>query len=409
MLTESISSSKKPFVIKYDPKKIADVVGQNSVIKKIVEYIKNFKKGSKGLLLYGPVGCGKTSIVTAIANETHFEKIEVNASDFRNKDQINSILGNAMKQMSLFSQGKIILVDEIDGLSGTKDRGGIGAIASLIKTSNFPVICTANDPSDKKFSELRKVCNLIEANTLSHEDIALRLKEICKNEKIECDEVALKTLARNAAGDLRSAINDLEFITIGSDKLSKEELELLPSRNKEEKIKNALLKVFKIKDVDIVRNAYDNVDENVDQISLWLEENIPREYLKPGERSDAFYYLSRAKFFDRRIRRNQYWRFLAYIYDFLSSGIAVSKVERNKRPVEYVQTTRLLKLWKAKMSYAKRNSICEKMAAKTHESRKSLIKDYFYFKYIFKNNVAMAKEIAEEFELSADEIAYLKK
>src|SRR3989344_8935631 len=108
----------KPLTHKYIPKTTKEIFGQEDVIKQLNNFIINFKKQKKkAALIYGSSGTGKTSSVYAIANELGYEVIEVNASDMRNAEQINTKVGNAIKQQSLFSKGKIILVDEIDGLS----------------------------------------------------------------------------------------------------------------------------------------------------------------------------------------------------------------------------------------------------------------------------------------------------
>ena len=108
-----------PWIKKYEPKSSDDIVGQEDAVKYLKEFITNPKKRKKkAIILYGPSGNGKTSSVYAISNELDLELIEVNASDFRNKDKIESTIGQSSKQMSLFGKSKIILVDEIDGLSG---------------------------------------------------------------------------------------------------------------------------------------------------------------------------------------------------------------------------------------------------------------------------------------------------
>ena len=142
---------------KYTPKSLEEVYGQEKAIYDLSKYLTNFKKG-KAILLYGPFGSGKTSSVYALANKFNKEVFEINASDVRNKDAINSILGAATKQQSLFSfgKGKIILMDDIDGISGTKDRGGITALVKQISESSFPILITCNNPFDQKFSALRK-------------------------------------------------------------------------------------------------------------------------------------------------------------------------------------------------------------------------------------------------------------
>ena len=132
----------QPLANTYNPKTTKEIIGQEDVVKQLKNFIINFKKEKKNsALIYGPSGTGKTCSVYAIAHELGHEILEVNASDFRNSEQINLTVGSAMKQRSLFAESKILLVDEIDGLSGFQDRGGIQAIARIIdETSSSAVM-----------------------------------------------------------------------------------------------------------------------------------------------------------------------------------------------------------------------------------------------------------------------------
>ncbi|MBI2041198.1 MAG: replication factor C large subunit, partial [DPANN group archaeon] len=61
--------------------------------------------------------------------ELNCELVEMNASQFRDAGSVQTILGPATKQASLFGGKKIILVDDVDSMSGQKDRGGPAEIA----------------------------------------------------------------------------------------------------------------------------------------------------------------------------------------------------------------------------------------------------------------------------------------
>ncbi|MFC1697512.1 replication factor C large subunit [Nanoarchaeota archaeon] len=399
----------KPWVIKYQPKSTEQIQGQNKVVDQIKEFIENFKsQKKKAALLYGPTGTGKTSSIYAIANELDLEVMEVNASDIRNKDAINSIVGSASKQMSLFSKGKIILVDEVDGLSGTKDRGGISAIAALVKDTSFPLVLTAIDPYHKKFSSLRSKTNMIQFNTLSYTSINVILKKICYEEGIDYNPQDLKQLARHAGGDLRAAINDLQSLTIKDNKLTAQDIDQLSDRKKTESMLSALTKIFKTTDLNIAITAFNDVDEDIDKQFLWLDHNLPYEYTNPKDLAEAYDKLSKADVFKGRIRRWQHWRFLVYVNSLLTAGVAVSKDEKYKHYITYKPTDRILKLWQANMKYNKRKEISRKIAEKTHTSTKQTIKNFHYFKTMFKNK-KFSMQLTEELELDKDEINYLLK
>jgi replication factor C large subunit len=400
-----------PWSKKYEPANSREIKGQDEPVAYLKEFMTNPKKSKKkAIILYGPSGNGKTSSVYALAKELDLELIEVNASDFRNKDMINASIGEASKQMSLFGRKKLILVDEIDGLSGHEDRGGVQAISKVIENSAFPVVLTSNNPFDNKFSSLKKNCELLEFKSLDYETIADVLQHICKKEKIEYDESALKSLARREAGDLRGAITDLQLVSAGTKRITDAELEQLGDRMKMESVLQALVKVFKTTDPKIALGAFDNVDEEEDKLFLWIDENLPEEYDRPEDLARAYDMLSRADVFKRRIRRWQHWRFLVYINAFLTAGIATAKDKRYNKFVKYKPTGRLLKIWWANQKNMKRKAICQRIAEKTHTSQKRVYKDVFpYFRHMFREDKGLAKSFTEEFDLSKEEVEWLGK
>ena len=399
----------KPLTHKYIPKTTKEIFGQDDTIKKLKNFIINFKREKKNsALIYGPSGTGKTSSVYVIAKELDYEVIEVNASDMRNAEQINQKVGNAIKQQSLFARGKIILVDEIDGLSGHEDRGGIQAITKLIEGSAYPIILTATNPFDNKFSSLRSKSNMIEFKALDYLSIFKILKKICDNEKIKYEEDMLKALSRRAGGDARAAINDLQLLAQNKKELTKESLEELAERNKTENIMTALNKIFKTTDLKIAISAFDNVEEDLDEQLLWIDENLPKEYTKPQELAKAYEMLSKADVFNRRIKRWQHYRFLVYINALITAGIAVAKNEKYKHYVEYKPTGRILKLWWAKQKAAKKKEIAGKIASKTHSSKKEILKNTMPYLPVMFRNKEMRNNIINYLDLNEEEIEWLK-
>jgi len=398
-----------PWIKKYSPTNVCDIPQANAV--KLKQFVENFKKEKKNAaLLYGPAGSCKSCAVYAVAKELGLEIVEVNASDVRNANQINEKLGNALKQQSLFFRGKIVLVDEIDGVSGTKDRGGVPALVKLLQNSAFPVVMTANDPWNKKFNKLRSSSVMLEFACPDHLAIYGILKEICEKESVKFDDSALKMLARRSGGDLRAAINDLQTLSQFNKNITKESLDSLGERNKEENINQALLKIFKSTDPSIAARAFDSVNLNADEVMLWVEYNCPREYKNPKDIARAFDALSKADVYRGRIRRRQHWRFLVYIYALVSAGVAVAKDAKYAGAIKYMQTTRLLKMWQAKMKYGQRKAIASKIAENTHCSSKRAVESSLpYLQQVFKNNEKMALQIAAELDLDDKEIEWLKK
>lgn len=400
-----------PWTIKYIPKKSSDIIGQETQVKRLQDFVKDYKKEKKkAILIYGAPGCGKTSAVHAIAGEISLELIEINASDARNKDAILDRVGGALGQQSLFFSGKIILIDEIDGLSGTKDRGGLSEVAKQIDKSSFPIIMTANNPYDQKFKALRKKSELVEFNTLDYRAVKKVLKNICYKEKINYDDTALSALSRRAGGDLRGAITDLQVLAEHSKRLRPEDVDELSERRQTESMVNALVKVFKSTNPEIALRAFDDIEEDIDQIFLWVDANLPKEYTKAEDLARAYDTLSLADVFRGRIRRWNYWRYLSYIHQLLSAGIALSKDEKYKVFVKYMPTMRLLRIWQSNMKNAKKKAVAQKIADRTHTSEKRVMQDTLpYLRTIFLNNQEKANALADELDLQKEEIEWLKK
>jgi len=379
---------------KYSPKTLNEIKGQDFIVEKLKFNVEN----KIPTILHGETGTGKTSSVYALAKDLDFEVLELNASDFRNKDQINLVIGGAAQQKSLFNKGKIILIDELDGISGQKDRGGIQALNKLLPQIKHPLILTSNDIWNKKFNTLRKKFELLEFKKIHHEIIFETLKNIASKEKIKFTEQDIKTISRSSKGDLRAALTDLQ-ISIENNKLN---INLLSERDQTQEIFYALKLIFKTLDPLIALSALDNLKENLDDFFMWLDENIVKEY-NNEDLKKAFDIISKADIFRGRIRRRQYYRFMVYQIALLTAGVALSKKEKNLGFVNYTRPNRILKMFISKMRNAKKLSISRALAEKTHTSTKKIMQNFGFYKNFLRDN-----EVIDELELNEDEIKFVK-
>ena len=353
---------------KYKPKSLKEIIGQDNAISKLKKAINE----KKAIFIYGVPGIGKSSSVHALSKDLDYEILEINASNYRNKDQINEIVGSSARQNSLFSKGKIILIDEIDGLN-RDDRGAIQEIISVIKDSGHPIVIVGNDIWDSKFRELRKECELIQFDKLNPLDVLKVLRNILSKEKKEIDEIHLRKIAVSSKGDARSAINDLELLMLSNDEISE--------RDKKETMLNALKIIFKTKNQNEILKTISLLDEDLDEVFLWLEENIPYEYRNEVLR-DAYDYLSKADVFRGRIRRWQYWRYLVYENALMNLGVAFSKERIDNKFVSYKRSSRILKIWMNNRKESRKKELSEKLSKELHMSKNKFIKEFSYMKFL---------------------------
>jgi replication factor C large subunit len=395
-----IEQKNIPWSEKYRATNFSEIRGQSLAIDKVKAFLKAFPK-KKALILHGAPGVGKTSLAYAVANEMDAEILEMNASDFRDKGKIHNIIGPATKQKSLFKENKIILVDEVDGISARRDRGGLAELLSLIEKSAFPLIITANDIWDKKFSLLRKKGDLVALKDVDYRAVLEVLESVCDKENCAIAGDLLKSISIKAKGDMRAALNDLQMIShMDNPALMKE----VGERNKEESIFSALQYIFKTAKIDDkMIKIFDEVNMSIDEIFLWMEENIPMEY-KGIELAKAYDALSRADVFRGRIYRQQHWRFMTYEYFLLGAGIAGAKKYDRDGWTNYKKPTRILKIWLRNQRAAKKKTICQKYARECHISIKKAMKEFMLVKVILQNPT-----IRQQLKLSEDEIVYLDK
>ena len=387
-----------PLIEKYRVDNLNDIKGQSIAVEEVRNFLRMFP-AKKALILNGPVGTGKTSMALALAKENDLELFELNASDLRNRSSLEAVLKPSLEQQSLFGKSKLILMDEADGITGS-DRGGLPELIALISKTKVPIIITSNDIWKKKFSLLRKSCKIISLKELSDIDIKQIIIEVLKKEDKKIKSETIDLIVKGARGDVRAALNDLESVIL----LGEENIDDISLREKKQDIFNDLKKLFQNQVDQQTLRIFDNSELNLDEILLWIEENIPLEY-QGKALTKAYECLSRADIFKGRIYRNQYWRFMVYQSFFLSGGVASATRLKNNRFISYKKPTRILKIWMANMKNAKMKSIIGKYAKLCHMSKKKAMKDKNLMPLILDS---LNDETKNKMDLEDKEIDYLK-
>jgi replication factor C large subunit len=397
---------------KYSPKKTSEVLGNRDAVAKIEKWLSCWDAGKipekRAVLLSGPTGTGKTTMVYAIGNESGHEVVEVNASDKRDKETIRRVIGSSATLGSLFSDEKsrILLIDEVDGLSGDEDRGGVSAIIEVVKETMNPIIMTANDKWDTKIRSLHHLCLMIEVRKIQTSTIVNMLTKICQNEGVEPNLDALKTIADNSGGDLRSAINDLQAIAEGRDEITLTDVKNLSSRrDRLQGIFDGLRAMFHAESMSKAISSVESLDIDYDMLIQWVYENIPREFTNLSELAQAFDALSRADIFLGRIRRYQDWGLLSYVYQLMSAGVALSRKIPSNRFVNYSFPNYIRGLSNTRSKRSALKEVCLKLKAKCHASTHEVLKEYLpSIQTIIENDPKTATEIAKWFDLTEEDL-----
>jgi len=399
-----------PWSEKYRPESLIDVVGNPSSIEDVKKWAAQWATGKpkkKALLIYGRVGTGKTSLAYSLAKEVGWDVIEMNASDKRSSEFVEQIAGLGSQTRSFTGAKKVILVEEIDGLSGVADRGATQALADVIKKTEAPMILTSNDIDDKKLSGLKVYCEQVQLKKIAPGVIVKVLKDILEKEGVGIEDIsALQKIADNADGDLRSAINDLQAIAQGETILKKDSV-FLEQRDRQIDVYKAMQRIFRCTDYAQCRRVIWDLDEEPRNFIAWLDENIPVEYKTVPERAKAFNNLSRADVFLGRVTIRQYWGFLRYVNDLMTVGVGFAKDGPNFGFSQYNFPSLIRKMGMTRGKRAKEGAISGKMSPVVHESKRRIINDYLpLVQKVYAKNRAAGEAMVSKFGLDAEELEY---
>ncbi|MCX8204461.1 MAG: replication factor C large subunit [Candidatus Nezhaarchaeota archaeon] len=366
----SSARSQPLWIDKYRPKRLADIIGNQDAVQQFVDWLKKWRPGSQAALLYGPPGTGKTVTVEVAAQELSLELIELNASDVRTGEAIRRALGPASQYGTLFGQrGRLIFVDEVDGIMEDEDVGGVEAVMDIIKESKVPVVLAANDPWDPKLRALREACLMIRFNKVRSTQIVPLLRKICRAEGVKADDRALKIIADLSEGDVRSAINDLQAVAQGRASLTVEDVEFLRARDRQYGTFDVLRMIFAARTAKEAKEAISSSLIDYETLLQWIHENLPLQYEDPEELARAYDALSMADVYLGMAKRKQRWELLRYFFDLMTAGVAMARRSKYKF-VKYQFPRKILLMSQTKKSREMREAALALIASKCHTSRR---------------------------------------
>jgi len=221
---------------KYRPTKIDEFCGHEKVIVELKKWLENYyipkTKGDNqkpNLIIMGAPGIGKTTLAHILLQTHGYDVIELNASDTRNGEQIDSIFKEILKASNNvacllnYEKKKIgIIMDEIDGLS-TGDKGGMKKLQYYLQKNNYftPIILTSNIAhytltGSKKLAELKKNCLFYSLDPVPNHIIYKKINWIVEQEHIEeiITPPLLNILIQNSCSDFRVILNLIDFTVL---------------------------------------------------------------------------------------------------------------------------------------------------------------------------------------------------
>jgi replication factor C small subunit len=226
-----------PWVEKYRPKELSDVIGHSDIIKRLQSYVKT--RNIPNMMFTGPAGVGKTSAAVALSKELFGERfgqnfLELNASDERGIDVVRNTIKDFARTLAFDSSFKIIFLDESDALTADAQQALRRTMERYTRTCRF--ILSANY-SSRIIEPIQSRCVVSRFRPLSAKDIEKKALEIAETEKVKVDGTGIKAIVYVSEGDLRKAINILQAAASINKSISEEHIYSVASRARPEEVK----------------------------------------------------------------------------------------------------------------------------------------------------------------------------
>lgn len=355
------STENMAWVDKYKPTSIKQIIGQAgpaSNVQKLLNWLSKWHSNHDGkkvlqrpspwaknddggyfkaALLSGPPGVGKTTTATLVCKELGFDAVEFNASDTRSKKLLKEQVSELLTNKSLFGyftgNGKgdkvthkhVLLMDEVDGMAGNEDRGGIQELIGLIKESHVPIICMCNDRNHQKMRSLVNYCFDLRFNKPRVEQIKGAMMSVCFKEGLKLAPGALEEIIAGTGGDVRQTLNHLALHSAGK-ALGTTSLSAAQAKQEAQTAR----KDVKMGPWDVIRKVFSAEDHKTmsihDKSDLFFHDYslaplfVQENYLKVTPKVPKAQHLdqialaadslSRGDLIDRRIRSSMAWSLL---------------------------------------------------------------------------------------------------
>ena len=302
------------------------------------------------------------------------------------------------------------------------DRGGLLAVAKLIRETLQPVILTVNNsrPLTKGSAVFRTGVTRVRFYPLREESVRGALHRISMAENLGFSDEVIDLVVAHVKGDLRAGVNDLEALSglpPGVDPAT-----VLGYRDLESNLYEATHRWLTAGRLLRNTDVMEGVDASPEDMLPWIEENVPRYAPGPEELSRAMERLARAQFYLGKASRLRVWTLWSYASEIMTGGGSLAlfpegpaSVGRQENRVEFPRF--LAGMGSSRGQRAVQHSLLTKLARRTHLSQRRtpdlilpLVKPLFQRSPAAREMEALLRfqsTLARELDLSAEEIAFL--
>ena len=198
---------QKPLADLLRPQSLDEMVGQSHLLDKGTVFRKSVDSGKiNNMIFYGPPGVGKTTVANIIAKNSNLTLHKLNGTSASIDD-----IKNVIKEVDslLNTKGILLYLDEIQYLNKKQQQ----SLLEFVESGDITLIAsTTENPYFYIYPALLSRCTVFEFKSLKVDDVKEGLLKAGKHLDIKYEDEALTKLALASNGDMRKALNNLDFI-----------------------------------------------------------------------------------------------------------------------------------------------------------------------------------------------------
>jgi len=213
----SMRPPEAPWVEKYRPKILDDIVGNQETVKRLAIIAK--QGNCPNIIISGPPGTGKTTSILCLAHEmlgaSYKEGVlELNASDDRGIKVVREKIKMFAQKKVTLPKGahKIIILDEADSMTSAAQQALRRTMEIYSSSTRFALACNT---SSKIIEPIQSRCAILRYSRLSDAEVLERIQYVCDREGLATTEKGLEAIIFSAEGDMRNALNNLQSTSAG--------------------------------------------------------------------------------------------------------------------------------------------------------------------------------------------------
>ncbi len=327
---------------KHRPKTVQEMVGNEDARLAAIKWLTGWVSGSRPLLLVGPPGTGKTTLVHALARQLDCDVVEMNASDIRNKEALQARITPVFQNTANLIGKKIMLfLDEVDGISGREDTGGLDTLINIMKEPTVPVIMAANKKS-LKIMKLAKACKIVEFRPVPPRLLLLFLDHVLQSEGVKLGSGDKTSIIENSRGDIRSLLNSAQSRAAGYSTVSNKDIidvdiaDAINGYFNADTLNQAMQFIIRA-DVSYPDPRYRLIspEERRKDVLAALFSSIVSSQMEQHDLALLLNVLSRADMIVGRANASRQWHLLKYVNSLIATGLYEKSRHKDIRYRQY--------------------------------------------------------------------------